>query len=103
MKRKKRKELLVTRISKAGLSAAQMAPLLSRYDGAEKKCLTIAVGCAGGRRRSVFAAEKLYRGIGRQGFNALDPRHRDLEKWEARQSCRPQGGKKSNQRKDKAA
>jgi len=38
---------------------ALLDPLLPRYVAEGKKYLTIAVGCTGGRHRSVFVAEKL--------------------------------------------
>lgn len=82
---------------------ALLALLLPRYAKAGKSYLTIAVGCTGGRHRSVFVAEELHRWLGQQGFSALDLRHRDLEKWEAQQFSQSQDRKKNKQRKDKAA
>ncbi|HEY0835197.1 MAG TPA: RNase adapter RapZ [Azospirillum sp.] len=61
-----------------------LRPLLPRYNQEGKSYLTIAVGCTGGRHRSVFVAERLaewLRGLGlKVGLN-----HRDLE----RQGPRP--------------
>ncbi len=52
-------------------------PLLPRYAEEGKSYLTIAVGCTGGRHRSVFAAEKLARWLEAQG-RTVQMRHRDL-------------------------
>lgn len=56
-----------------------LQPLLPRYNQEGKSYLTIAVGCTGGRHRSVFVAERLaewLRGLGlRVGLN-----HRELER-----------------------
>ncbi|NQV56279.1 MAG: RNase adapter RapZ [Rhodospirillales bacterium] len=53
-------------------------PLLPRYRAEGKSYLTVAVGCTGGRHRSVFVAEQL-----RLWFEGLDQavrlHHRDLE------------------------
>lgn len=61
-----------------------LRPLLPRYNQEGKSYLTIAVGCTGGRHRSVFVAERLA-----QWLKGLDVKvglsHRDLE----RQSPRP--------------
>ena len=51
--------------------------LLPRYREEGKSYLTIAVGCTGGRHRSVFVAERLARHLGESGQRAL-VRHRDL-------------------------
>jgi len=53
--------------------------LLPRYDQEGKNYLTIAIGCTGGKHRSVFTAEKLFDWVRKQGY-ATDVRHRDLEK-----------------------
>jgi UPF0042 nucleotide-binding protein len=61
-----------------------LRPLLPRYNQEGKSYLTIAVGCTGGRHRSVFVAERLagwLRGLGLKVGLA----HRDLE----RQGPRP--------------
>lgn len=56
---------------------ALVIPLLPRYEHEGKMYLTIAIGCTGGRHRSVFVAERLGAAIARAG---LDVRiaHRDL-------------------------
>ena len=62
----------------AGL-AAWLEPLLPRYEAEGKTYLTLAVGCTGGRHRSVFVAERLAQwlaGLGRPVVLA----HRDLER-----------------------
>jgi UPF0042 nucleotide-binding protein len=62
----------------AGLTA-WLGPLLPRYEAEGKTYLTLAVGCTGGRHRSVFVAERLAQwlaGLGRPVVLA----HRDLER-----------------------
>jgi UPF0042 nucleotide-binding protein len=61
-----------------GSLSVLLATLLPNYAREGKTYLTIAVGCSGGKHRSVFVAEKIARFLrGR----AVDPvvRHRDLE------------------------
>lgn len=53
-------------------------PLLPRYHQEGKNYLTIAIGCTGGKHRSVFTAERLFQWIDAQGYSAA-VRHRDLE------------------------
>lgn len=52
-------------------------PLLPRFLEEGKSYLTVAIGCTGGKHRSVFVAEKLAAYIGEQGFEA-DVSHRDI-------------------------
>jgi UPF0042 nucleotide-binding protein len=54
-----------------------LAPLLPRYVNEGKSYLTIAVGCTGGRHRSVFVAEKLAAWLGKLGY-PVTLTHRDL-------------------------
>jgi RNase adapter protein RapZ len=61
-----------------------LEPLLPRYDHEGKNYLTIAVGCTGGRHRSVFIADEIFRWLRKKGYNAA-VRHRDLEKWAVQQ------------------
>jgi UPF0042 nucleotide-binding protein len=64
----------------AGLTG-WLGPLLPRY-AAEGKCyLTIAIGCTGGRHRSVTTAERLAAWLREQG-QRVDLRHRDLDEGE---------------------
>jgi len=56
-----------------------LEPLLPRYVDEGKNYLTIAVGCTGGRHRSVFVAEKLTQWLNGKGHH-LHLRHRDLDK-----------------------
>jgi UPF0042 nucleotide-binding protein len=53
--------------------------LVPAYVAEGKSYLTIALGCTGGRHRSVAIAEELARRLRRQGF---DPRvqHRDIDR-----------------------
>jgi len=55
-----------------------LAPLLPRYQAEGKSYLTIAVGCTGGRHRSVFTAERLAAWLTAEG-HPLRLHHRDLE------------------------
>ncbi|UPY38017.1 RNase adapter RapZ [Sediminicoccus sp. KRV36] len=52
-------------------------PLLPRYVAEGKKYLTIAMGCTGGRHRSVFVAEKMAAHLRQQGWR-VDVAHREL-------------------------
>lgn len=52
-------------------------PLLPRYLEEGKSYLTIAIGCTGGKHRSVYTSEKLAHYLGEQGFEA-DISHRDM-------------------------
>jgi RNase adapter protein RapZ len=52
-------------------------PLLPRYVAEGKKYLTVALGCTGGRHRSVLAAERLAAHLRRSGWQA-DANHREL-------------------------
>ncbi len=55
-----------------------LAPLLPRYAAEGKSYLTVAVGCTGGRHRSVFVAEKLAAWLNGQG-QRVQRHHRDLD------------------------
>ncbi len=57
---------------------ALLAKLLPRYAREGRAYLTIAVGCTGGRHRSVFTAEELSRLLRERGWRATLT-HRDLE------------------------
>jgi len=52
-------------------------PLLPRYVAEGKKYLSIAIGCSGGRHRSVFTAERLAAHLRAQGWR-VDVAHREL-------------------------
>lgn len=56
-----------------------LLPLLPRYQQEGKSYLTIAVGCTGGRHRSVFIAEQLTTLIASQGY-VVGIGHRDLDR-----------------------
>tara|TARA_B100000427_G_scaffold314841_1_gene308371 strand:- start:142 stop:1029 length:888 start_codon:yes stop_codon:yes gene_type:complete len=58
---------------------ALLGPLLPRYEQEGKSYLTIAVGCTGGRHRSVYVAERLGAWLADRGEKAR-VRHRDLDK-----------------------
>lgn len=58
---------------------ALLTPLLPRYGREGKHYLTIALGCTGGRHRSVFVAEELAKWLRAEGETAL-LRHRDLDR-----------------------
>jgi UPF0042 nucleotide-binding protein len=61
-----------------------LEPLLPRYYREGKNYLTIAIGCTGGRHRSVFVAEELFKWLDKKGYSVAC-RHRDLSSWVARQ------------------
>lgn len=54
-----------------------LTPLLPRYEAEGKSYLTIAVGCTGGRHRSVFVAERLGAWLS-ESWGKVRIRHRDL-------------------------
>jgi RNase adaptor protein for sRNA GlmZ degradation len=54
-------------------------PLLPRFRAEGKSYLTIAIGCTGGRHRSVYITEKLGLWLAARGFRAAI-RHRELER-----------------------
>ena len=54
-------------------------PLLPLYAREGKSYLTVAIGCTGGRHRSVFAVETLKGWLGKQGFS-LSVLHRDINR-----------------------
>ena len=54
-------------------------PLLPRFRAEGKSYLTIAIGCTGGRHRSVYIAEKLGAWLAERGYRAAI-RHRELER-----------------------
>jgi UPF0042 nucleotide-binding protein len=56
-----------------------LAPLLPRFYREGKSYLTVAIGCTGGRHRSVFLAEELARWLGEQGHQ-VSVQHRDVER-----------------------
>ncbi len=59
--------------------SAMLVPLLPRFEREGKSYLTIAVGCTGGRHRSVFVAERLAAVLAEQG-RRVHVRHRDLDR-----------------------
>ena len=62
--------------------ASLLAPLLPRFAAEGKSYLTVAVGCTGGRHRSVVVAERLATWLRGRGL-AVDLRHRDIEDGES--------------------
>jgi UPF0042 nucleotide-binding protein len=54
--------------------------LLPRYGHELKSDLVIAVGCTGGRHRSVFVAQRVARGLEDAGYEVL-VHHRDKDRW----------------------
>jgi RNase adapter protein RapZ len=56
-----------------------LRPLLPRYVAEGKSYLTIALGCTGGRHRSVFVAEELAKWLQSQG-QRVQVLHRDLDR-----------------------
>lgn len=64
----------------AGITAL-IGPLLPRFEAEGKSYLTIAVGCTGGRHRSVFVAERLAAWLTEKG-RRVSLHHRDLDEVE---------------------
>jgi RNase adapter protein RapZ len=60
-----------------GALTGLLAPLLPRFEREGKSYLTLAIGCTGGRHRSVYVAEKLAAWLRQQGY-MVGLRHRDL-------------------------
>lgn len=58
---------------------ALIKPLLPRFTAEGKSYLTIAIGCTGGRHRSVFVAETLSKWLNEQG-QRVKVNHREIEK-----------------------
>jgi UPF0042 nucleotide-binding protein len=54
--------------------------LLPRYVAEMKTQLTIALGCTGGKHRSVYVAERVARALGEAGHEVV-VHHRDKERW----------------------
>jgi UPF0042 nucleotide-binding protein len=54
-----------------------LLPLLPRYQREGKSYFTIAIGCTGGKHRSVFVAEQLVAFLTQKGYH-LQHRHRDM-------------------------
>ncbi len=57
---------------------ALLRPLVPRYAAKGKSRLTVAIGCTGGRHRSVYISERLGRWLAGEG-HVLQIRHRELE------------------------
>lgn len=57
---------------------AWLGRLLPRYEREGKSYLTIAIGCTGGRHRSVYVAERLVAWLGQEG-RLVSIAHRDLD------------------------
>ncbi len=58
--------------------------LLPKFIGEGKAYLTVAIGCTGGRHRSVAVAEEIVKIIGNKHVNAdINVRHRDITKTES--------------------
>ncbi len=66
-----------------GQMTAMLEGLLPRYEREGKSYLTIALGCTGGRHRSVFVAERLATWL-RDGGRAVHLAHRDIARDPAR-------------------
>jgi len=56
-----------------------LEPLLPRYEKEGKSYLTIAIGCTGGRHRSVYVAERLTEWLNERGQH-VNLRHRDARR-----------------------
>lgn len=71
--------------------------LLPQYIDEGKSYLTIAIGCTGGRHRSVFVAERLYQWLDQNG-HSTGIKHRDLERWLLQQTERGDKVKKAEKK-----
>jgi RNase adapter protein RapZ len=58
--------------------AAALAPVLAGYQRENKSHATIAVGCTGGKHRSVAVVERLATLLAGQAGVAVSVKHRDL-------------------------
>ena len=58
---------------------ALLLPLLPRYQAEGKSYLTVAIGCSGGRHRSVYTSERLFKWLTDRGARA-SLRHRDVDR-----------------------
>ena len=58
--------------------AKALAPVLAGYQRENKRHATIAIGCTGGKHRSVAVAEYLAEVLRNQPGVALNVKHRDL-------------------------
>lgn len=85
----------------SGLTAL-LGPLLPRYQGEGRSYLTIAIGCTGGRHRSVFVAEELFAWLDARGYS-VGLRHRDMERWTSEQKALSPGGENEQTRKRESA
>jgi UPF0042 nucleotide-binding protein len=70
-----------------------LSGLLPRFESEGKSYLTVAIGCTGGRHRSVVVAEQLADRIRRQG-RPLALTHRDIDTTSAAPVARRRSGKK---------
>ncbi len=71
---------------------ALLKPLLPRYDREGKSYLTIAVGCTGGRHRSVYVAELLGRWLNGEG-QSVAVGHRDVTRPVAGADTQPEAAR----------
>ena len=69
---------------------SMLTPLLPAFERDGRSYLTIALGCTGGRHRSVATAEHLAGALGDSGWQ-VTVRHRDLEADEGRQERQAAG------------
>lgn len=76
--------------------------LLPRFDDEGKSDVTIAVGCTGGRHRSVYVSEKLGRWLSARGL-AVTVRHRDLDGDVEPKSNPNRRGSRQSSRRGKAS
>jgi RNase adapter protein RapZ len=75
---------------------AMLLPLLPRFENEGKSYLTIAIGCTGGRHRSVYVAERLSALLD-DGGQRVRLRHRDIERGAAGGGVNEKRGKGSRQ------
>ncbi len=69
-----------------------VGPLLPRFDAEGKSYLTIAIGCTGGRHRSVAVSERLAEWLRKSG-RSVTLSHRDVDLWGGDAATGRQSGK----------
>jgi UPF0042 nucleotide-binding protein len=62
----------------SGISPASSTRWLPAYESSSRSYLTVALGCTGGRHRSVYMAERLHGHLEAAGLQ-VQLRHRELQ------------------------
>lgn len=75
---------------------ALLEPILPRYQAEGRSYLTIAIGCTGGRHRSVFAAGRLHAWLTGQGYQPI-LKHRDIPAMPVHRPTKPKSMKETEE------